>query len=600
MANRLQHSSSPYLQQHKDNPVDWYPWGAEALERSRAENRPIFLSIGYSSCHWCHVMERESFSNIQVAEVLNSKFVPIKVDREERPDLDHIYMQAVQMTTGSGGWPLNVFLTPDLRPFYGGTYFPPEAKFGRPAFRDLLMRISDIFTEQQKEVRQNADQLTAVLIQESRFFKKVNLLDRAPIEKVMQNLEANYEAEYGGLGAAPKFFYSSGFRLMLSKAKGTKNSEMLKKVEHTLTCMAQGGVYDQVGGGFHRYSTDAAWKVPHFEKMLYDNALLARLYLEAWNETKNEFYREICEEILNWALREMRMPDGAFYSAIDADSEHEEGLFYSWTWDELKNQFDNDQLEKIQKACDISLSGNFESRNILHFKKNVEPTLRSEVKSLFRDLLSLREKRIRPLTDTKSLCSWNGLMLSALALAGRDLQNLKYTESAKQISDLWWEKARPEGRLSHCLNGGVASKESFLEDYAFFLQSQIDLWEATGELRFKERSHQLAAELLEHFEDKEDGGFWAGTATQSDLLLRYKEIFDGALPAPYHLAVHALLRMWNLSAEEKYFSAAEKAMKAVGGSALENPGGFNSFAIALEDYFRFLEIGCQGENCKVS
>lgn len=574
MPNRLALSTSPYLQQHKDNPVDWYVWGEEALQKSKAENKPIFLSIGYSSCHWCHVMERESFSNPGIAEILNKLFVPIKVDREERPDIDHIYMQSVIMMTGAGGWPLNVFLTPDLRPYFGGTYFAPDARYGRPPFGELLIKLSAIYHEQPTEVRKNADQLTALLVQQGRYFQSREKIDSQAVERVLTNARNNHDSKWGGLGPAPKFFYVDAHRLMLKKAVEKSDSDLLKKVELTLQRISHGGVYDQVGGGFHRYSTDSEWKIPHFEKMLYDNALLSRLFSEAFAATGQNLYREIAEEILDWALREMKSPLGGFYSAIDADSEHHEGLFYSWEIEELQKYLPAEWMKNISDFTET-----FEGRLIFHFSKYFSDEERIELKKNLRKLLPVRNQRVWPLIDKKVLTSWNGLMISALATAGKIFSRSDYIAAAKKTADFVWENGHRENFLAHSFFESRAGDQTFLEDYAYFGEGLLDLYEASGDSQILERAKVISGELLTLFEDSSEGGFWSTTKQTKDLLMRSKEILDGALPSPYAVALSVLRR----TQKNESF---EKSLKAILGNMEESPGGFNRLALVIDDYFK--------------
>jgi len=570
MPNRLASASSPYLQQHKDNPVDWYPWGPEALQKSKTENKPIFLSIGYSSCHWCHVMERESFSNLGIAEVLNKLFIPIKVDREERPDLDHLYMQSVIMMTGAGGWPLNVFLTPDLRPYFGGTYFAPDARYGRPPFGELLIKLSALFHEQPAEVKKNADQLTAMLVQQGRYFQPREKIDPLIISKILLNASNNHDSKFGGLGQAPKFFYVDAHRLMLMKGREIQNPELIAKVETTLKHISYGGVYDQVGGGFHRYSTDAEWKIPHYEKMLYDNALLSVLFTEAYQATQNSLYQEIAIETLEWVLREMQSPDGGFYSAIDADSEHEEGIFYSWDLKELKKNLPSEIFDRLPMFTEA-----FESKRIFHFSSAVSNEDRLEIKAHLKNLLAIRGQRVWPLIDRKILTSWNGLMISALSKAAKVFDRKDFEEAAIRAVNYIWTKGHREKNLAHCFFEGQASEETFLEDYAYFAEGLLDLFELTKDAKFLERAQILADELLEIFEDKKDAGFWSTPATATDLLMRSKEIADGALPAPYSVALALLSR---LEMKEPF----ERSLKAILGNVEEGPGGFNRLALVLD------------------
>ncbi len=610
MSNRLSKSSSPYLLQHRHNPVDWYPWGDEALEKARRENKPIFLSIGYSSCHWCHVMEKESFSNQQVAEVLNSKFVSIKVDREERPDLDHVYMQAVQTMTGSGGWPLNVFLTPDLRPFFGGTYFPLEARYGRPPFFELLTRIAEVFETDPQAVRKQGDELMALLLEQTNRMKPGVDWDQMLVKRVRDNARNNFEPSYGGLGAAPKFFHVDALRLMLHEGFWGQDTQFLGAVEHSLKCMAAGGVYDQVGGGFHRYSTDMEWRVPHFEKMLYDNALLLTLYGEAWQVTENPLYFRIANEIAGWVRREMTDKCGAFYSAMDADSampangeakpEKREGYFYTWTAEELASVLKGEDLSAFMDQYKVTISGNYEERNILFLKT---PWSSNEDEQRWRPLLNVllqaRAEREGPLTDTKHLTSWNALMISALARWGQNSQQDEYMQMAIRSADCILETAWKNGKLSHWFLGDTVGREGFLEDYAYFTEALLDLYEASKEERYRNAATEIGEAMISQFEDQELGGFWSSRAGQADLLVRSKEIFDGATPSAYAVAISALDRLHQATGKLEFRHSAERSAKAILQNVVEAPGGFHRYALAYDQLVngRSFARQCQGGVC---
>lgn len=601
MPNRLAQSTSPYLQQHKDNPVDWHIWGAEALAKAKAENKPIFLSIGYSSCHWCHVMERESFSDPEVAAILNANYVSIKVDREERPDLDHVYMSSVQIMAGQGGWPLNVFLTPDLKPFFGGTYFPPEARYGRPPFKHLLMELAQVYSTQSDAVRKNTDQLMALLIQQGRFFTSKENLDFRVVDMVLENLKRMYDSKFGGLGNAPKFFHVDGLRILLKRAAQDKNPELEQMAVHSLTRIACGGVYDQVGGGFHRYSTDAEWRVPHFEKMLYDNALLAVVYVEAWLQTKNEFFKKVAVETLGWALREMRSADGGFYSAIDADSEHKEGEFYVWPSEELAEALPGDVQKLFFEKFHVTGHGNFEGKNILYLDEPLSPDEEKKLKPALDSLLNIRRKRTWPLIDTKTVTSMNGLMISALARASVGLKEPKFLTAAQKTADFIWSRALRDGSLSHIVSDIPSDQVHFLEDYAYLAEGLLDLFEASAQTVYLENAKILAHKILEAFYDSEEGGFWTTPHSQWDLLVRFKAVYDGAVPAPYHVALSVLQRLFEKTGEAEWKKPLDHSIKAVLGSAEENPGGFQRFTLVL-NHIRNVQqqadaLQCTGEEC---
>src|SRR5215216_7487738 len=495
MANRLANETSPYLLQHKDNPVDWYPWGEQALARARDEDRPILLSIGYSACHWCHVMERESFEDEETARLMNERFVCIKLDREERPDLDSVYMQACQTMTGQGGWPLNVFLTPEQVPFYAGTYFPPEPRGGLPSWRMVLEAVSDAWEQRRDEIRSGADRIVrqlqgGALLQPSKEPMDARLLDDAA-----RALREQYDPVHGGFGGAPKFPPASAIEFLLRRG----DTEMST---HTLREMASGGMYDQVGGGFARYSVDAYWLVPHFEKMLYDNALLARAYLHGWQVMGDRLFRRVCEETLDWALREMRAPEGGFYSALDADSEGEEGKFYVWTVGELRDALagepDADEAIAWIGATD---RGNFEGRNI-PVRGPGEPERRAAWR---RRLYEVRTRRVWPGLDDKRLTSWNALMVAALADAGATLEREDYLEAARGTAEFILRDLRdPDARLLRTWKDGQAKLNAYLEDHAFLLEALISLYEATFEPRWFGEARALADTMIERFADDEN------------------------------------------------------------------------------------------------
>ncbi len=584
MPNRLEASSSPYLKQHQDNPVDWYPWSEEALSRSKLEGKPIFLSIGYSSCHWCHVMEQESFSDPEIAQILKDHFISIKVDREERPDLDHVYMTALQMMTGQGGWPLNIFLTPELKPFFGGTYFAPDSRYGRPPFREILLRIADIFKNQKDMVKQNSEQLTGLLVQQSRFFESRDLIDNEITQRVLRNIVNNYDATGGGLGGAPKFFHSDGLRLALRASVEQNDRNYLDIVSHSIAKMAWGGVYDHIGGGFHRYSTDALWQVPHFEKMLYDNALLAVLFTETWQVTQNPFFKNVLTDIFSWVEREMTSEAGGFYSAIDADSEHHEGLFYIWSEEELKAIVPANLRDEFFALYNVSAGGNFEGKNILHLSKDLTDEERERFKSIRELLLKKRNQRVHPLLDSKIQTSWNGLMITALAQAGFALNEPKYTELAKRAADYILRAAWNQSDLKHLAHDSLQSSESFLEDYAYFIEGLLQVLRVTRDSKYFKSACELSEAVLQKFYDIDEGGFWTTRVSTQDLLVRHKQVHDGALPSAQSVMISNFLHLYELTGDGRYREAAQKSIQAVLGSALETPGGFHRFAMAVNEY----------------
>jgi uncharacterized protein len=575
MANRLAQETSPYLHQHRDNPVDWFPWGEEALTRARELDRPILLSVGYSACHWCHVMERESFEDVGTAAYMNDHFVSVKVDREERPDLDALYMEAVQAISGHGGWPMTVFCDPDGVPFYGGTYFPPDEGRGMPSFRMVMEAVVDAFENRREELRERAPETRARLgaigaIEPSPQEPGVDLLNAATA-----TLEAAADTERGGFGGAPKFPPSSALELLLARGVTTP-------VERTLDAMMAGGIYDQLGGGFARYAVDANWLVPHFEKMLYDNAQLARAYLHGWQALGHERYRRVCEETLDWALREMRGPEGGFYSALDADSEGEEGRFYVWTAEELRAVL-GDGADAVGDHYGISEAGNFEGRNVLHLAGGPgapEPEGLAEARRM---LFEARAKRVHPGLDDKRLTSWNALMLAALAEAGAVLERDDYLDAARACAEFVLRDLRDsEGRLLRTYKGGEARLNAYLEDHAFLLDALLILYEATFEPRWFDQARALADDMIARFGDALRGGFFSTSDDHEELIARRKEIGDHPIPSGNSAAALALLRLEALSGERSYGERASGVLRLFGKAAPRQPDAFAHLLRALD------------------
>jgi uncharacterized protein YyaL (SSP411 family) len=534
-------------------------------------------------------MEQESFSDSHVAEILNKNFISIKVDREERPDLDHVYMTALQMMTGHGGWPLNIFLTPDLRPFFGGTYFAPDSRYGRPPFRELLLKIIDVFQNQQDLVQKNADQLTAMLAQ-GQIFDRREIVDGSLKEKVLENLKRSYDSKGGGLGQAPKFFHTDGLRILLRESVDSADAKALEMVEHSLSQMAIGGVFDQLGGGFHRYSTDADWHVPHFEKMLYDNALLSVLYLEVYKRTQNCTYREIVCQTLNWVLREMTSDTGVFYSSIDADSEHHEGKFYLWTWQEIVSMSLGTDLDEFVRLYNVSEAGNFEGKNILRLKQFLTPSEKSRMRPILQELLEVRNKRQKPSVDKKTMTSWNGLMISALAKAGSALNEPRYLDAAIRAADQIWKAAASGSKLSHLFDEDFVGSEDFLEDYAYFGESLLDLFESTLNTEYLKRAELLAERILSEFYDPNEGGFFAIPRGRIDVLVRYKEVFDGALPSPYAVVLSMLSRLMDLTGDQRWKEPLDRSIQAIFQTVLDSPGGAHRLTLVTDEYLRGAEL----------
>jgi uncharacterized protein len=601
--NHLINEKSPYLLQHSQNPVDWFPWGKEAFVKSKKENKPIFLSVGYSSCHWCHVMERESFEDEDIAELLNQNFVSIKVDREENPDVDEIYMKAVVAMTGSGGWPLNVFLTPSLEPFYGGTYFPPTPRYGMPSFANVLRSISQSWKSDRKRIVDSASQMKESLKALYDFKKSADLeLDVSPINECFEALAGSFDEGYGGFGAAPKFPTPSNLFFLLRYYYDRKTSALsLKMVTKTLDGMLHGGIYDQVGGGFHRYSTDRYWLVPHFEKMLYDNALLISVYSEAFLITKNETYSRIVRETVEWAAREMKDENGGFFSAIDADSSEGEGFFYSWTLAEfskalISNGFKTEEIAALAKYFSVTTEGNFEGeRTILTSKEhNVISGLlgQAEVESVSllertkKLLLEIRATRPKPAVDDKILTGWNGLMISGLSKAYEVTGDAKFLELATTCADFVTQKLcrRDEtGRttLSRRYRAGEIKGDATLEDYAFLVNGLLDLYEADFNAKYLQQAISLSGTMLADFNDHREGGFFQ-TREKGDLLVRPKDAFDGALPSGNSVAALVCLRLSELTQNDKFKEYSTDTLSAFWGAISRQPPSFTEMLVALQ------------------
>lgn len=588
--NRLQFENSPYLLQHKNNPVDWYPWGEEAILKSKETDRPILLSIGYSACHWCHVMEHESFENENIAEQMNQLFINIKVDREERPDIDQIYMNYVQMTAGHGGWPLTVFLTPNLVPFFGGTYFPPVDKFGRPGFTKILKIVSETYKAKKIEILNSEDEIKKSISRMSTSLKGFGKFEDSDFDTAFNIIESNYDKKWGGFGNAPKFPGSMTHQFLLRYYYKTGNVKSLEMVEHSLKMMAQGGMYDQIGGGFHRYSTDNEWLVPHFEKMLYDNALLSRLYLETYQLTKKEFYLDVAEDILNYIMKEMTDECGGFYSAQDADSEGVEGKFFVWNTDELESFLSEEQIQMAKEFYGITVEGNFEGANILTSyedktklaeKHSISIEKLEEELSVIRSLMyNYREKRIKPGTDDKILTSWNALMLYSFALAFGTTSNEKYLDAAINTADFIWKKCFKDDILYHSYKNGKLKFKGYLDNYAYSAEAFIKLYEITFDEKWLKRGDVLTKIILNRFYDEKSKDFYYTEEKTEELIIRTKDLHDGALPSGNSVAFTVLQKLGIYFNNNLYKQIASDGLRNMQQVIIKYPTSFSYLLIA--------------------
>jgi len=595
MPNRLAEETSPYLVAHAHNPVDWYPWGPEALARAANEDRPIFLSIGYSACHWCHVMERESFENATIATLLNTHFVPVKVDREERPDLDQIYMSAVQIMTGRGGWPMSVFLTPDARPFYGGTYWPPSARQGMPGFDQVLTAVAEAWRERRPQALEQAGDLTDHLRHVATPPVGQGTLSPRLMTAAAAALARAFDPQYGGFGGAPKFPHPVDLELLLHAWHREHDDKLLKIVTLTLDRMAGGGMYDQLGGGFHRYSVDERWLVPHFEKMLYDNALLAGTYVAGYLATGNPFYAQIARETCDYVLREMTDPAGGFYSTQDADSEGEEGKFFVWTPAELDALLGTDAARTFAAVYDVTPAGNFEGANILHRDESLETwaarlgrdlsDLAAELAASRQKLLAARQGRVAPARDDKVLVGWNGLMIESLCSAATALSEPRYLEAARRAADFLLSALRAEdGRLLHSWREGHAKLAAYLDDYAGLSAALASLYQASFDDRYLDAACQLADVMLAHFRDPQDGGFFYTADDHPPLIARTQDLYDNATPSGNALAATALVRLGKLTGRGEYLAAAEATLKRALAILQQSPTASSQMLLALDIY----------------
>lgn len=600
--NRLIDETSPYLIQHAHNPVDWYPWGPEAFERARSEDKPIFLSVGYSSCHWCHVMEHESFENEDIAAVLNEHFVSIKVDREERPDVDEIYMTAVQAMTQQGGWPMSVFLTPELEPFFGGTYFPPEDRYGRPGFKKVLLHIAKTWEDKRAEIEAGADELSGHM-------RKIlsgapadgGNLDPGLISAAADELVAQFDSVYGGFGRAPKFPSSPSIAVLLREYNRTGDSKYLSAATHTLDRMATGGIYDHLGGGFARYSVDDQWLVPHFEKMLYDNAQLAVAYIEAFQVTHDPFYRQVVEETLAYVMRDMTDERGGFYSAEDADSEGEEGKFYIWRHEDILAALDTKPAERFIAYYNVKPEGNFRStdeyhagQNILHTPRPIEDVaadfgesvdeFRESLQAAETRLLAVRNERTRPGLDDKVLSAWNGLMISGFAKAYQVFRHEDHRRAAQRAAGFVLDEMTDNGMMYRTYRNGESKLPGYLDDYAFVVAGLIDLYEATFDVRWLNAAENLTESMIERFWDDEHAGFFFTGDEHKNLLVRTRPAYDGAIPSGNSVAALNLLRLAKLLDNQDYYNCAESLLELHRTNMRRIPRGHLTMLTAADFY----------------
>ncbi len=598
-ANRLIYEKSPYLLQHAYNPVDWHPWGDETFDRARREDKPVFLSIGYSTCHWCHVMERESFEDREVADVLNRVFVCIKVDREERPDLDHLYMSVCQTLTGSGGWPLTVLLTPDRRPFFAGTYFPPKTARGRLGLIELAGRVEELWKRKRSALLDTADKILSDL-QKISAAAPGDMPGEELLHQAYEELSGRFDAKHGGFGIAPKFPTPHNLTFLLRYYRRTGSREALQMAEKTLSAMADGGIYDHIGFGFHRYSTDRFWLLPHFEKMLYDQAMLAIAYLEAYQATGNGKYAKVAEQIFHYVERQMTSPEGGFYSAEDADSEGEEGKFYVWSLWEIEEILGKEDAALFSAVYNIRRRGNFHDEatgaptglNIPHITKPLAELarglglpaaeLQARLAAMREKLFAVRKKRVHPHLDDKILTDWNGLMIAALALAGRVLQNSRYTQTASRAAGFILARLKKDGRLLKRYRDGEAALPAHLDDYAFFIWGLIELYESSFEAGCLAEALSLNQTMIKHFWDRKSGGFFFTADDAEDLIIRHREAYDGAIPSGNSVAALNNLRLARLTGNLRLEEIAAKTIRAFSSGLRQTPHAYTQLLAALD------------------
>lgn len=608
MANRLEHELSPYLLQHVHNPVDWYPWGDEPFERAKKENKPVIVSIGYAACHWCHVMERESFENEQVAQYMNDHFICIKVDREEHPEVDHMYMDAVQALTGSGGWPLNAFVTPDRVPFYGGTYFPPKPMYGRLSWPQLLERMNEVWTKEQEQVAQQTEQMLQHLKNASKIGGSGGKQWNTDTCKEMaENLLKQADINYGGFGSAPKFPGTMAIGYLLQYYVLTADEAALQHALKSLDAMIDGGIYDQIGGGLARYATDEKWLVPHFEKMLYDNALFISVLCDAYAVTRNKRYKAIIEETIAFVERELKEPGGGYYSALDADSEGVEGKYYTWTWNEWQEIVGNDEI--LISYFGVSMNGNWEHTNILHVARNEESiakqtglsieAVKEKITEVKRKLFAARESRIRPLTDDKSLLSWNALMNTAISKAAMVLDNGAY--SIRATEHMLWMKSHfcVDDKWLHTWKNGTARIAANIEDYAYLIHAMLQLASASGENSYIADANILLASIHPDFVNKEQTFFYYSSANSHEVPVRKIDVYDGALPSANAVMAHNMLLLGLCMDNQAWMEQAYAMLLNISGMAYRYTYSFSYWAILLQQYtVGYKAIVCTGNQSK--
>ena len=592
--NHLINEKSPYLIQHADNPVDWYPWSEEAFKKAKNENKPVFLSIGYSTCHWCHVMAHESFEDPEIGGLMNEVFVSIKVDREERPDLDNIYMTVCQLMTGTGGWPLTIIMTPDKKPFFAGTYFPKENMYGRVGLNDLILNVKDIWNKKSGEVSDSADRIMDAL-QKIAQTSSGDELGENILDSTYKSLSDNFDDINGGFGGAPKFPTAHNFLFLLRYWKRNQNERSLNMVKETLDSMRNGGIYDHVGFGFHRYCVDQGWQVPHFEKMLYDQAIIAMAYIEAFQATGNEKYKYTAQEIFEYVLRDMQSPEGGFYSAEDADSEGVEGKFYTWKKDEIYDILDESDAKFASKLFGITDEGNFSEEagsNILHLENSLDEIsealgikkedARRKIERIRKTLFNVRENRVHPHKDDKILTDWNGLMISALSKGAQVFDNENYLKAAMSSADFIFDTLCQNNRLLHRYRDGEAAINANLDDYTFFISGLLDLYEASFNLKYLKSAIALNNTLSDHFWDNENGGFYFTPDDGEDILVRKKEIYDSAIPSGNSIQMLNLLKLSKIMENEEFKYKAVEIEKAFSQDVIRTPMAHTQLMVAID------------------